>query len=78
MKSIQPMTKRGGKEYAQDSSRTGNAMGVPSTMSNRKGNAGMAPASRTDNQMGVSSQFTDRRNGKEYAVKVDNGSGHCK
>lgn len=78
MKSIQPMNKRGGKEYAQDSSRTGNTMGVPSAMSNRKGNAGMAPASRTDNQMGVSTKFVDRRGGKEYATKVDTGTGYCK
>ena len=78
MKAIQAMNKRGGKEFAQDSSRTGNTMGVPGSLSNRKGNAGMAPASRGDNQMGVSSKFVDRRGGKEYATKVDDGKGHCK
>ena len=75
---MQNMPKRGGKEIAQDSSRTGNTMGVPGSMSNRKGNNGAAAPSRSDNSMGVSSKFTDRRGGKEYATKVDTGGGKCK
>lgn len=69
--------KRGGKEIAQSSSRTGNTMRGGDSMT-RPGGAGPGPASRNDSQMGVSSKFVDRRGGKEYATKVDSGSGYCK
>lgn len=69
--------KRGGKEFAQSSSRTGNTMRGGDSMT-RTGGAGPGPASRNDNQLGVSSKFVDRRSGKEYAVKVDSGDGYSK
>lgn len=70
MKGIPAMNKRGGKEVAQTSSRSGNAMGVPSSLSNRKGNNGAAAPSRTGNESGISSAFYEGRGGKEYATKV--------
>lgn len=71
MKGIPAMNKRGGKEFAQSSSRTGNTTGVPKSLSNRTKSEfpGAAP-SRTGTSGGVSSAFYEGRGGKEYKTKV--------